>query len=173
MSVRRLYFPHVIAGEQPFQLYRRPFSEPPLRAVVAICPSKVGRSTQRKHAQALRHLRIDHPAQQARQRRRRGRFVVDQQIFSVTPLPSVTTSGSRPFRRMPLLRSLPKIKRLAVFQIDDVVELDALVGGVLEDVVVEDDDSSGRPRRRPCPCGPPPGPASRSGAGCPRRWCGR
>ena len=57
----------------------------------------------------------------------------------MTPFsPRVTTSSFRPLRRMPLLRDLAEDHRLAVLQPEHRVVTQGLVGGVLEDVVVED-----------------------------------
>ena len=138
-------------------------------------PSYVGRCTSRSTPTGTGKSGIVQAAQQVRQ----GPFRSYARRAAASPSsltpssPIVTTSGSRPRRRMPRWRFLAKAHRFAVLQVEGPVVTHAAFGHVGKGAGRYKCCNSDTPPRMPCPGAPRRAPTLRSSAWCPCRPYGR
>src|SRR5438105_13377750 len=88
-------------------------------------------------ADAFGETRIDHAAEQIRKARLLGALIVNQEVACRDAMAQGHDLGIQAMQPNALVAVLAEDQRLAVFQMQRIVRLDALIGGVLEDAVVE------------------------------------
>src|SRR5439155_15408254 len=132
-----LHDPGIVAGEKFFELAAALLGHDILDLLVE--KIVVGRALHAPvHADAFRKARIDHSTEQISQAGLLGLFVVDEQVVNRDAATQSNHFRIHSVQANALVAVLAENERLTVFEVQGVIRLDAFVGGVIENAVVED-----------------------------------
>src|SRR5438128_5273426 len=132
-----LHDPGIVAGEKFFELAAALLGHDILDLLVE--KIVVGRALHAPvHADAFGKARIDHSTEQVSQAGLLGLFVVDEQVVNRDAAAQSNHFRIHSVQAYALVAVLAENERLTVFEVQGVIRLDAFVGGVIENAVVED-----------------------------------